>query len=55
MVLAKQGSQQVYIIILKSIKWLIIDYVVNAKKTTLLGFYILEEIGYMMITYNSTN
>jgi hypothetical protein len=53
--LAKQGSQQVYIIIPKSKKWLIINYVVNATKTTLPRFYILEERGYVMTTYNSTN
>jgi hypothetical protein len=37
-VLAKRGSHQVYNTIPKSKEWLTIDCVVNATKTTLLGF-----------------
>jgi hypothetical protein len=38
----KQSSHHVYIIIPKSEEWLIINYVVNVVKTTLLGFYIFR-------------
>ncbi len=38
----KQGSHQVYNIIPKSRKWLIVNYMVNVVKTTLPRFYIFR-------------
>jgi hypothetical protein len=37
-ILAKQGSQQVYIIIHKSKKWLVVNYNVNAIGVYMLNF-----------------
>ncbi len=39
----------------KSREWLIVNCVVNAVGTTLLGFYIFRGEKYVMITYNSAN
>jgi hypothetical protein len=41
-ILAKQGSQQMYNTIPKAKEWLTINYVVNAIRTTLLGFFIFK-------------
>jgi hypothetical protein len=40
--LAKKGSQQVYITIPKSREWMTINYVVNAVGSILHGFYIFK-------------
>jgi hypothetical protein len=41
-VLAKQGSQHMHNTIPKSKEWLIVNCVVNATRTSLLGFYIFR-------------
>ncbi len=50
----KQGFQQVYDTIPKSKGWLIINYVINVTRTTMLRFYKGEKIQ-NDCTFNFTN
>jgi len=53
--LAKRNSQQVYNTIPKSREWLIINCVINAIRSILLGFYIFKGKKSKMITLENVN
>jgi len=53
--LAKRNSQQVYNTIPKSREWLIINCVINAIRSILLGFYIFKGKKSKMITLENVS